>query len=264
MAPRAARPGRSSDRRGHRCASAGSPETEQMCGISGSLRPPWRARLTGWLSRAARLTPPAARSYARRHVRPLESRAADDAADDPARAGAPGAGSTATAPDLAALPIAGITRRRVASSPARCLPPGSSSCSPVRSARRRPRRHEPTTSPGQRRPPAEVAALERELDLIARQRYIEQQVAAYGLGGPHEIAFALATDAPACAADAPGSAAVRIGAGARPSLRSSAGSRCCSARPTDARHDPGAHPARGSLSCPPDALAPDEGGRRRR
>ncbi len=58
----------------------------------------------------------------------------------------------------------------------------------------------------------EVSALERELDLIARQRYVEQQGRAYGLGGAREIAFTLEKDAPALPADAPGSAALRIGA----------------------------------------------------
>jgi hypothetical protein len=57
-----------------------------------------------------------------------------------------------------------------------------------------------------------VGALERELDLIGRQRYIEQQARGYGLGTPREIAFTLAPNAPALPADAPGSAAVRVGA----------------------------------------------------
>ena len=58
----------------------------------------------------------------------------------------------------------------------------------------------------------EVAAMERELDAIARQRFVEQQARAYRVGGSREIPFALAPDAPALAADAPGSAAVRLGA----------------------------------------------------
>jgi hypothetical protein len=57
----------------------------------------------------------------------------------------------------------------------------------------------------------EVAAMERELDAIARQRFIEQQARGYGVGGEHETAFSLAPDAPLLAADAPGSAAVRVG-----------------------------------------------------
>ena len=58
----------------------------------------------------------------------------------------------------------------------------------------------------------QVAALDRELDLIGRPRYVQQQARGYGLGGSHEIAFTLAPDAPALPADAPGSAAVRLGA----------------------------------------------------
>jgi hypothetical protein len=59
---------------------------------------------------------------------------------------------------------------------------------------------------------SEVAMLERELEHIGRQGYIEQQARGYGLGSPKEIAFTLAQDAPALPADAPGSAAVRVGA----------------------------------------------------
>jgi hypothetical protein len=58
---------------------------------------------------------------------------------------------------------------------------------------------------------ARVAALERELDQIARPRYVNQQARGYGLGTPHEIPFALAADAPPLPADAPGSAAQRVG-----------------------------------------------------
>ena len=59
---------------------------------------------------------------------------------------------------------------------------------------------------------AEVAALEDELLLIQRQDYIEQQAREYRLGKPQEVPFVLADDAPPLAADAPGAAAVRLGA----------------------------------------------------
>jgi cell division protein FtsB len=118
-----------------------------------------------------------------------------------------------TGPDLAALPIAGITRRRVAILASAMLAAwiviafarqvGEASAATARA-------DEIASSNAALR--IEVAALERELDLIARQRYIEQQGRAYGLGGPREIAFALAKDAPPPPDDAPGSAAVRIGA----------------------------------------------------
>ena len=58
----------------------------------------------------------------------------------------------------------------------------------------------------------EVAGLEDELALIQRQAYIEQQAREYRLGKPREVPFVLAEDAPPLAADAPGTAAVRLGA----------------------------------------------------
>jgi hypothetical protein len=57
-----------------------------------------------------------------------------------------------------------------------------------------------------------IADLDRELDLIAQQRYILQQARGYGLGGQHEIAFSLDPDAPPLGANAPGSEALRVGA----------------------------------------------------
>ena len=117
------------------------------------------------------------------------------------------------APDLAALPVVGITRRRVAIFAGAMLAAwiviafarqvgevsaASDRAQDIASANAALR--------------IEVGALERELDLIARQRYIEQQGRAYGLGGPREIPFTLAKDAPALPDDAPGSAAVRVGA----------------------------------------------------
>jgi cell division protein FtsB len=59
---------------------------------------------------------------------------------------------------------------------------------------------------------AEIAALERELDRIQQRRFILQQARAHGLGGHNEIAFTLDPDAPPLPANAPGSAALRVGA----------------------------------------------------
>ena len=135
----------------------------------------------------------------------------DDAPDidldaDDVRAGA-------AAPDLAALPVVGITRRRVAIFASAMLAAwiviafarqvgevsaASDRAQDIASANAALR--------------IEVAALERELDLIARQRYVEQQGRAYGMGGPREIPFTLAKDAPPLPDDAPGSAALRVGA----------------------------------------------------
>ncbi len=58
---------------------------------------------------------------------------------------------------------------------------------------------------------AEVDALGRELELIQRQDFIEQQARGEGLGRGREVPFRLAADAPPLPANAPGSAAVRLG-----------------------------------------------------
>jgi hypothetical protein len=54
--------------------------------------------------------------------------------------------------------------------------------------------------------------MERELDVIQDQRYISQAARAFRLGSPNEIPFALQAGAPPLPADAPGSAAVKLGA----------------------------------------------------
>lgn len=59
---------------------------------------------------------------------------------------------------------------------------------------------------------AEVAGLEQDLGRVQDPRFIKLAGRAFGLGGPGEIPFALAADAPALPADAPGSASVRLGA----------------------------------------------------
>jgi hypothetical protein len=119
----------------------------------------------------------------------------------------------AAAPDLAALPVVGITRRRVAVFASAMLAAwiviafarqvgevsaASDRAQDIASANAALR--------------IEVGALERELDLIGRQRYVEQQGRAYGLGGSREVPFTLAKDAPPLPDDAPGSAALRVGA----------------------------------------------------
>jgi len=58
----------------------------------------------------------------------------------------------------------------------------------------------------------EVARLERDLGHVQDPRYILLAGRAYGLGGPREIPFALAAGGQPLAADAPGSASVRLGA----------------------------------------------------
>ena len=58
---------------------------------------------------------------------------------------------------------------------------------------------------------ADVNGLEQELELIQRQAYIGQAARGYRLGTPAEIPFTLAEDAPPLPSDAPGSAAARLG-----------------------------------------------------
>jgi hypothetical protein len=136
-----------------------------------------------------------------------------DAANDAASDGAPGQPVASSAPDLAALPIAGITRRRMAAVVAGILAAWivivfARQVSEASAATGRAVGIAADNVALQR----QVAGLDRELDLIARQRFVQQQARAYRLGGPKEIAFTLSPDAPALDEDAPGSAAVRLGA----------------------------------------------------
>ena len=62
----------------------------------------------------------------------------------------------------------------------------------------------------------EVARLQQDLDHVQDEHFIQLEGRAFGLGGRGEIPFALAAGAPVLAADAPGSAAVRLGAPERP------------------------------------------------
>jgi hypothetical protein len=59
---------------------------------------------------------------------------------------------------------------------------------------------------------SEIAGLERELQRIQQTRFVAQQARGYGLGSSKEIAFTLGASAPTLPPDAPGSAALRVGA----------------------------------------------------
>ena len=59
---------------------------------------------------------------------------------------------------------------------------------------------------------AHVEGLERELDLIERQEFITQQARLYRMGQGKELPFTLDPDASPLPSDAPGSAAVKLGA----------------------------------------------------
>lgn len=115
--------------------------------------------------------------------------------------------------DLAMLPVIGLTRRRMALIVGAFL----AAWIVVAFARQVADASEAATRAqdiaiGNAMLRLEVAAMERELEAIGRQRFIEQQARGYGVGTSHEIPFALAPDAPPLADDAPGSAAVRVGA----------------------------------------------------
>lgn len=59
---------------------------------------------------------------------------------------------------------------------------------------------------------AEVAALEKELQVIERPEYVSQMARAYRMGSSREIPFTLDRSVPEPGPDAPGSAALRVGA----------------------------------------------------
>jgi cell division protein FtsB len=114
---------------------------------------------------------------------------------------------------LADLPVAGLTRRRIA------LLIGAlvAAWVIVLFARQVSEASEASTMADEMRVQnevlaANVTALEDELALIQRQAYIEQQAREYRLGAPRERPFILAADAPPLASDAPGTAATRLGA----------------------------------------------------
>jgi cell division protein FtsB len=122
----------------------------------------------------------------------------------------------ATAPDgvdLSSLSIAGITRRRVGWLTAALVSAwivivfarqaGDAATAASRVD---------TMTDDNRALAAEVASLEQELQTIEKPTYIAQEARKYRLGAGHEVPFTLDTSVPAPAADAPGSAALRLGA----------------------------------------------------
>ncbi|MHB8960725.1 MAG: hypothetical protein ACYDAN_14010 [Candidatus Limnocylindrales bacterium] len=139
-------------------------------------------------------------------------RTPDPEAAEPAGVSAPSWGG-ADSVSLADLPVAGLTRRRVA------LLLGSLVAAWVillfahqvgQASEASARADAMRTSNASLQ--ADVAGLQSELTLIQRQAYVEQQARAYRLGTPREIPFALADNAPSLPPDAPGSANVRLGA----------------------------------------------------
>ena len=115
-------------------------------------------------------------------------------------------------PSLGALPIAGITRRRVAVIVGAVLAAwivivfarqvGEAAAASARAE---------ALAAENEQVAAEVTRLQAELELIQRQEYILQQARGYGFGSNSERPFRLTADAPPLSANAPGSAAVRLG-----------------------------------------------------
>ncbi len=145
----------------------------------------------------------------RNDASPLDDAPADDR---PNGVQPPPSTMLGAAPDLASLPIAGFTRRRLGGIVAALL----AAWIVIMFARQVDAAAAATDrvdalalANGEAR--SMVSALDRELDLIARQTYLEQQARAYGLGTPREIAFTLDPDAPPLSDDAPGSASERLG-----------------------------------------------------
>lgn len=119
----------------------------------------------------------------------------------------------AAEPDLAALPIIGVSQRRLATMVGVLVAAwivilfarqvGDASAASARADAM-------IADNAARR--AQVAALDRELARIQQSRFVLLQARAHGLGGPNEIAFTLQPDAPPLPSNAPGSAALRVGA----------------------------------------------------
>jgi cell division protein FtsB len=132
--------------------------------------------------------------------------------DPPAGVAAPTPAAAAALGSLSDLPVAGLTRRRIAILMGAILAAwvillfarqvGEAGEATARAAAMR------TENANLE---AEATALEAELALIQRQAYIEQAARGYRLGGAKEIPFTLTEDAPPLSADAPGSASVRLG-----------------------------------------------------
>jgi hypothetical protein len=144
-----------------------------------------------------------------------------DLDDDPdPRAIAPAAGDeppTSDGVDLSSLSIAGITRRRVGWAAAILVSiwivivfARQTSEASAAAARA-----DQITSDNAALA-AEVASLEQELQVVVRPEYIAQQARGYGIGSPKEIPFTLDPSVPRPGPDAPGSAALRLGAPERP------------------------------------------------
>jgi len=119
----------------------------------------------------------------------------------------------ARAADLAGLPVAGLTRRRMLVA-AILLAVAWLSFAFIRqvgdvtaaSARA------DALEAANRQLVTDIAALDGELRLIQRQDYIVQQARAYRLGSAREVPFTIQQPLPSLPPDAPGAATTRVGA----------------------------------------------------
>ncbi|HEY2888292.1 MAG TPA: hypothetical protein VGJ17_06730 [Candidatus Limnocylindrales bacterium] len=147
-------------------------------------------------------------------VRRLFQTPTDDAPDEtgstPSSDGPAGASGE---PDLATLPIVGLTRRRMAMLLGVALAAWVVIlfARQVTDAAAATGRAEAMVAANESRR-AEVAGLEHELEVIQEPAFVAQQARGYGLGGAHEIPFSLGPGASPLPSDAPGSASVRLGA----------------------------------------------------
>jgi cell division protein FtsB len=149
----------------------------------------------------------------RRATPPLANPEEDPEPGGAAPANTGGAVAAPDGVDLSALSIAGITRRRVAFAAALLMSAWiilvfarqTSEASEAAARADQIARDNVTLA-------AEVASLEQELRLIQRPEYISQQARAYGIGSQVEIPFTLDSSVPPPGPNAPGSAALRLGA----------------------------------------------------
>lgn len=142
---------------------------------------------------------------------PNRERASDQDADSGNVAVDDGGGPNA--PDLAALPIAGLTRGRLLALAGTFAAAWIvfAFARQVGAAGELTDRAEALRS-GNVELEARVAELQAELELVQRPEYVALQSRAYRLGKSGEVPFTLEADAPPLAADAPGSASTAVGA----------------------------------------------------
>lgn len=143
-----------------------------------------------------------------------EREAAPQPDEDAADNGSLGADADVNAPpDLSGLPIVGVSRRRLAFVLGGLVTAWIvfAFARQVGDAAAATGRLESLQAANQQLA-GRVAGLRREYALIQQPAWIVQQARGYRMGGGQEVPFMIADGAPSLAPDAPGSAAVRLGA----------------------------------------------------